>query len=81
MNIVGTRVRRLADFMHHQLLWLLIGSYALAALIPEPGLWLRSVNLAAVAGGGLPRVSVPSALLSFLPFNAGLGVSTSRLWQ
>jgi bile acid:Na+ symporter, BASS family len=81
MNFVETRVRQLADFMSHQLLWLLIGSYVLAALIPEPGLWLRSVNLAAVAGAGLPRVSVPSVLLSFLLFNAGLGVSTSRLWQ
>ena len=81
MNFVETRVRLLADLMSHQLLWLLIGSYVLAALIPEPGLWLRSVNLAAVTGGGLPRVSVPSVLLSFLLFNAGLGVSTNRLWQ
>jgi hypothetical protein len=58
-----------------------IGSYVLAALIPGPGLWLRSVNLAAVADAGLPHVSVPSFLLSFLLFNAGLGVRTNRLWQ
>src|SRR5215470_248425 len=81
MNVVETRVRRLAEFMHHQLLWLLIGSYILAALIPGPGLWLRSVNLAAVADVGLPHASVPYALLSFLLFNAGLGVRTNRLWQ
>src|SRR5215475_3068212 len=81
MNFGETRARLLADFMCNHLLWLLIGSYVLAALIPEPGLWLRSVNLAAVAGAGLPRVSVPSVLLSFLLFNAGLGVSTSRLWR
>jgi bile acid:Na+ symporter, BASS family len=81
MNVVETRVGRLAEFMHHQLLWLLIGSYVLAALIPGPGLWLRSVNLAAVVDAGLPHASVPSVLLSFLLFNAGLGVRTNRLWQ
>jgi bile acid:Na+ symporter, BASS family len=81
MNVVETRVMRLAEFMSHQLLWLLIGSYVLAALIPGPGLWLRSVNLAAVVDASLPHVSVPSVLLSFLLFNAGLGVRTNRLWQ
>src|SRR5215475_8333346 len=81
MNVVETRVKRLAEFMHHRLLWLLIGSYILAALIPGPDLWLRSVNLAAVTDVGLPHVSVPYALLSFLLFNAGLGVRTNRLWQ
>src|SRR5262245_63275082 len=81
MNVVETRVRRLAEFMHHRLLWLLMGSYILAALIPGPGLWLRSVNLAAVADVGLPHASVPYALLSFLLFNAGLGVRMNRLWQ
>src|SRR5262249_20534098 len=29
MNVVETRVRRLAEFTNHQLLWLLIGSYVL----------------------------------------------------
>lgn len=72
---------RLGEFMSHQLLWLLIGSYALAALIPGPGLWLRSINLAVVANTNLPHVSVPSVLLSFLLFNAGLGVRTNHLWQ
>src|SRR5262249_51872827 len=73
MNGVEPQVGRLAEFMSHRLLWLLIGSYILAALIPWPGLWLRSVNLAAVADAGLPHVYVPSVLLSFLLFNAGLG--------
>ena len=79
MNGVEPQVGRLAEFMSHRLLWLLIGSYILAALIPWPGLWLRSVNLAAVADAGLPHVYVPSVLLSFLLFNAGLGVHTNQL--
>jgi BASS family bile acid:Na+ symporter len=74
-------VERLADFMSRQLLWLLIGSYVLAALIPGPGLWLRSVSLAAVAGAGPLHMSVPAVLLSFLLFNAGLGVPTNQLYQ
>src|SRR5262245_8662516 len=81
MNIAETCVERLADFMSHRLLWLLVGSYVLAALIPEPGLWLRSVNLAAAAGARLPHMSVPAVLLSFLLFNAGLGVRMNQLYQ
>ena len=81
MNVVETRVMRLAEFVSHQLLWLMIGSYVLAALIPGPGLWLRSVNLSAVVDAGPPHVSIPSVLLSFLLFNAGLGVRTNQLWQ
>ncbi|MBO0724691.1 MAG: Na+-dependent transporter [Blastocatellia bacterium] len=81
MNVVETWVERSADFMSHRLLWLLIGSYVLAALIPEPGLQLRSVNLSALAGAGVPYASVPSVLLSFLLFNAGLGVRRNQLGQ
>lgn len=72
MDAAGSRLGRLADAVHHHLLWLLVGSYVLAAVLPEPGLWLRAV--------GAGRVSLPSILLGFLLFNAGLGVQPRRLW-
>jgi BASS family bile acid:Na+ symporter len=69
----------LVAFAHRNLLWLLILAYALAALVPGPGLWLRSVDLS--AGSGLSGVSLPAALLGFLLFNAGLGTQADRLQQ
>lgn len=63
-------VERLATFLYHRLLWLLIGVYLLAGLLPSAGLWLRSVSV-----GTAP---VPSLLLSVLLFNAGIGVDPAR---
>jgi BASS family bile acid:Na+ symporter len=71
----------LAEIVHHHILWLLVGSYVVAALAPGPGLWLRSVDLGRAFGTAAPHVSLPSALLSFLLFAAGLGVQPRRLWQ
>lgn len=79
MDVGGSRVGRAAGFVHHYLLWLLIGSYAVAAVLPGPGLWLRSVDLAGFARPMLPLVSLPSVLLGLLLFNAGLGVRAARL--
>src|SRR5262245_40279522 len=81
MDVGGSRIERLASFAHHHLLWLLASSYALAALAPGPGLWLRSVDLSAAAGASLPRVSLPAALLGLLLVNAGLGTQAGRLRQ
>jgi BASS family bile acid:Na+ symporter len=74
------RVATLAHWVHGSLLWLLVGSYALAACAPEPGLWLRGVDLLAVevASRSL-RLGLPAALLALLMFNAGLGVPLSGL--
>lgn len=79
MDVSKGQASRIAGFLHHHLLWLLIGSYAVAAVLPGLGLWLRSMGLAGT--WGLPRISLASALLAFLLFNAGLGVDAGRLWQ
>ncbi|MDB5306182.1 MAG: putative Na+-dependent transporter, partial [Gemmataceae bacterium] len=64
-----------ARFVHGHLGWLLIGSYAVAALWPDPGLWLRSVSLGRPAPAGENvDLSLPGILLGFLMLNAGLGV-------
>jgi bile acid:Na+ symporter, BASS family len=74
MDIVGSRVERLATFAHHILLWLLAFAYILAAFAPGPALWLRSVDL-------MPHISLPAVLLGFLLFNAGLGIQVHQLLQ
>jgi BASS family bile acid:Na+ symporter len=64
---------RAAGFVHRHFLALLLASYAVAAVLPGPGLWLRGTHLGATSG------SVPTTLLALLLFNAGLGVEAGRL--
>ena len=71
---------RLAHFVHGRFIWLVVGSYLVAALWPGPGLWLRSVALGEVVlFGERARLTLPVLLLAVLLFNAGLGVRTARL--
>lgn len=71
---------RLAAFLHHRLLWLLLAAYALAGVAPAAGLWLRSAGLGSMdVLGSTVVASLPSLLLAGLLFNAGLGVDPGRL--
>jgi BASS family bile acid:Na+ symporter len=80
MDACLDRYHGLSRFVHGNFLWLLIGSYALAAFVPSPGLWLRDVDLGHVALAGADmRVSLSMLMLSVLLFNAGLGVDPTRL--
>jgi BASS family bile acid:Na+ symporter len=75
-----SRVASLAHQVHEHFIWLLIGSYALAALCPTVGLWLRGLSLGEVTlAGEKTRPSLPMLMLAFLLFNAGLGVCTAEL--
>ena len=70
----------LSQFVHHHLPWLLISAYAIAAVFPTAGLWIRNVTF-----GNLSifqtniHGSLLLLLLATLMFNAGLGVQTSHL--
>ena len=70
----------LSQFVHHHLLWFLISAYAVAAVFPTAGLWIRNISF-----GNVPifqaniDVSLLLLLLATLMFNAGLGVKTSHL--
>jgi bile acid:Na+ symporter, BASS family len=80
MEVTDGPLARLAGFLHHRLLWLLVAAYALAGTAPAVGLWLRSATLGAVEVFGQPvTATLPSLLLSVLLFNAGLGVEPARL--
>jgi BASS family bile acid:Na+ symporter len=72
VNHPAGAIDRAAHFIHRHFLALLLGSYALAAVFPAPGLWVREVRLS----GGL---SLPSMLLGLLLLNAGLGIRAGRL--
>jgi bile acid:Na+ symporter, BASS family len=80
MSAHGSPVVRASRFVHEHLLWLLLGSYGVAALWPAPGLKARGVSLGEVAVlGGRTSLSLPVLLLAVLLFNAGLGVPIGRL--
>ena len=72
----------LSHFVHKHLLWLMIGSYAVAAFAPSLGLWVRDVSVGDVALFGFTtRISLPMVMLSSLLLNAGLGVSLAKIGE
>ena len=68
---------RTQGFLHHHFLWLLAGSYLLAALCPWPGVAIR--HAAVLDAGAAGVVSLPMLLLAFLLFNAGLAADATDL--
>jgi len=67
-------------FIHHYFIWFVLGSYAVAAVLPGLGLWIRSVTIAEVTLFGSPTtISLPMLMLAFLLLNAGLGVQVAQL--
>jgi BASS family bile acid:Na+ symporter len=71
---------RLADFLHHHFLGLVLTAYALAVVWPGGGLAFQGVDLARiapVAGGG--SIPLPGVLLGAMLFNAALAVDSREL--
>jgi BASS family bile acid:Na+ symporter len=70
----------MARFIHRQFLWLILGSYALAALWPAAGLWIREVPVGHFAiFNDTIKLSFPVLLLAVLLWNAALGVEAGEL--
>jgi BASS family bile acid:Na+ symporter len=66
--------------VHRHFLWLLLGSYAAAALWPAPGLWVRGISFGEIHQfGETTSVTLPMLMLALLLANAGLGVQTTEL--
>lgn len=71
---------KLSHFVHGRLLWLLLGSYALAAVLPAAGLWIRDIKLGEVTAFGThTSLSLSMLMLAALLLNAGLGVRSSQV--
>lgn len=71
----------LTHFIHKYFLPLLVASYVLAGLLPAPGLALRQLSFGSLSlpGLGTTNISISLVMLSFLLFNAGLGIQTKEL--
>ncbi len=71
-----------SHFVHKQFLWLMIGSYAVAACYPLAGLWLRDVSLGEIdLFGARSRVTLSMLMLASLLLTAGLGVQVGTIRQ
>jgi BASS family bile acid:Na+ symporter len=65
--------------LHHNFLWLLIGAYALAGIVPSAGRWLASLATTNQLFGSEFRASAPAVMLGVLLFAAGLAVKGEHL--
>jgi BASS family bile acid:Na+ symporter len=73
-------VANVVAFVDRHCLWLLLACYAVAALLPTFGLWLRNVSLGETQFSGRPtKITLPMAMLALLLLNAGLGIRRSQL--
>jgi bile acid:Na+ symporter, BASS family len=73
---------KLSHFVHQRLLWLMIGSYAVAAFAPSFGLWMRDVAVGELSVcGSNTRMSLSMLMLAALLLNAGLGVTFEKVRQ
>jgi BASS family bile acid:Na+ symporter len=69
-----------SHFAHRNLIWFLIGTYALASAAPEAGLWIRALGFTVGPDrGSATRVTLPAILLGLLIFNAGLNIEIAKL--
>jgi BASS family bile acid:Na+ symporter len=79
MNDHGNLTAGVSHLLHRHFLWLLLGAYAAAALVPGPGLWLKNLTLLEFPFlGEEVRLTLPMLMLAVLLLNAGLGADTSR---
>lgn len=70
----------LVHALHRYFILAIVASYAVAALAPAFGLWIRHVELGKISlFNSQMDCSLPLVMLAALLFNAGLGVKTAEL--
>jgi BASS family bile acid:Na+ symporter len=66
--------------IHAKLVWVLLATYAVAVLVPAPGLALRRLSFGSLGTAGSSiELSTPTLLLELLLFNASLGVNAREV--
>jgi len=73
-------IASVVHLLHRYLIWIIVGSYVVAALLPGLGLAIRHANLGEVTLLGYAlKLNLPQLMLAVLLFNAGLGVRPGDL--
>ncbi len=70
-----------SHFIHQNFLAILVCAYVLAAVAPQFGLWLRHIQFGQISwsDGSTVKITLSLLMLSFLLFNAGLGIKAKEL--
>lgn len=80
MNRHDSPIGAFTHLIHRYFLWFLVGSYLVAGFAPGPGLWIKNKTFATVSlFGESTAITLPTVLLGFLLFNAGLGTRIAGL--
>jgi BASS family bile acid:Na+ symporter len=80
MNRCNETLAAVSHFVHKNLLWLMLGSYATAALFPAAGLAIRDASIDGMGPPGAgTKISVSMIILAALLLNAGLGVRRNQI--
>jgi BASS family bile acid:Na+ symporter len=75
-----TLAASLAHAIHRYFIWVIVSSYAAAAVAPGFGLWIRGAGMGSVTiAHDKVDFSLPLLMLAVLLFNAGLGVKQGEL--
>ena len=73
---------RVTHLIHRYFIWVIVGSYVIAAFFPALGLKIRDTHFGSLQLQQLHiDISLPSILLASLLLNAGLGVNKAELAQ
>jgi BASS family bile acid:Na+ symporter len=81
MNGVRPVLAAVSHFLHKYLLWLLLAAYAVAAVFPGLGMWMRHRTLGHFDLPEGTTITLPMLMLALLLANAGLGVQPAQLRQ
>lgn len=74
-------IEHLVHAIHSHFIWIIVGSYFVAALAPDFGVWLHNAKPFAVLSPKMEGATLPLIMLAMVLFNAGLGVKTQELSQ
>ena len=79
MNKIKKTLTDVHHFMHKHFLWIVLITYFIATVLPGFGLWIRDVSFGDLLwfDKSSVKLSLPLLMLSFLLFDAALGVKTS----
>lgn len=74
-------MQKIVSLLHRHFLLILIGAYLLAGFCPKFGLWIRDIQICKFQwiDGGVTNITLPQLMLSFLIFNAGLGIKIQEM--
>jgi BASS family bile acid:Na+ symporter len=73
-------ITKLVHLVHRYLIWIIVASYLVAAVLPGLGLAIRHLGLGYIdVFGSRLSLSLPQMMLATLLFNAGLGVRGQEL--